>query len=211
MGIWQVLVTVFAGIGGGGAALAIAAWLLRTALKEWLARDAEAFKTRLKADADIEIERLKNSLQILAMEHQVRFSKLHETQAEVIGDLYKKIVHVSYHGKVLSVSGPQEISPTTHEEKQFVELLKELRDVLIFAEQNRIYLPEAVCALLDAYLGQFKLTIWSAGVFGLITKEQTMEQSYEAFMKSYEDFERGIPAVRKADRKSTRLNSSHMS
>jgi hypothetical protein len=36
------------------------------------------FKTRIRADADIEIERVKNSLQIVAIEHQVRFAKLHE-------------------------------------------------------------------------------------------------------------------------------------
>jgi hypothetical protein len=37
---------------------------------------------------DAEIERLKTSLQMTALEHQVRFSKLHEKRAKVIADLY---------------------------------------------------------------------------------------------------------------------------
>ncbi len=198
MGIWQGLVALFLGIGGSGVALAIAAWLLRTALSEWLARDAEAFKTRLKADADIEIERLRNSLQMLAMEHQVRFSKLHEKQAELIGDLYKKIVDVNYGGEAFVSTA--ENNPSHCKEDEFAQLRTELGDVFIFAEQNRIYLPEGVCALLDKHLGQLRSTIWSAGIFGRIKdpKEHTMEQSYKAFTKAYEDFESDIPAVRKS-------------
>ena len=64
---WQVLLTT---LGGGTAILAAAAWLIRTALNHALTRDAEAFKARLKADTDIEAEKLKSSLQMVAFEHQ---------------------------------------------------------------------------------------------------------------------------------------------
>jgi len=90
---WQdVLTTVGVTTGGGVVFLGGAAWLIRTVLKDRLAPDAEEFKAKLKADGDMEIEKLKNSLQMVAFEHQVRFSKLHETRAEVIADLYKRLV-----------------------------------------------------------------------------------------------------------------------
>jgi len=50
------------------------------------------FKAKLKADADIEIERLKSSLQIEAAEHQVRFAKLHKKRGEIIAELYALLV-----------------------------------------------------------------------------------------------------------------------
>jgi len=82
------------GTTAGGGSLAVsggAVWLLKTGLTAWIEKDTEAFKARLKADADTEIERLKNSLQMAATEHQVRFSKMHEKRAKVIEDVYTKL------------------------------------------------------------------------------------------------------------------------
>src|SRR5260370_36481854 len=93
---WQVLLTT---LGGGTAVLAAAAWLIRTALNHALTRDAEAFKARLKADADIETEKLKSSLQMVAFEHQIRFSNLHAKRAKVIAEIYFQMVDVEQHGK----------------------------------------------------------------------------------------------------------------
>jgi hypothetical protein len=85
---WQeVITTLGATVGAGGVLLAASAWLMKTVLTDKFAREAEAFKSRLKAEADIEIERLKSSLQMTAIEHQVRFSKLHERRAELIAEL----------------------------------------------------------------------------------------------------------------------------
>ena len=75
------------------------------------------FKTRLKSDADIEIERLKNSLQMLAMEHQVRFSKLHEKRAEVIGEVYKRLTDLNLHGERFVITA--ENNPSPYKEKEF--------------------------------------------------------------------------------------------
>jgi hypothetical protein len=88
---WQVLLTT---LGGGTAVLAAAAWLIRTVLNHVLTRDAEAFKAQLKADTDIETERLKSSLQMVAFEHQVRFSNLHAKRADVIAEIYSQMVEV---------------------------------------------------------------------------------------------------------------------
>jgi len=87
-------------VGGGGVLLGAAAYLIKTALTQRLAQEAETFKTRLKADADAEIERLKHSHQITALEHQVRFSKLRERRAEIIAELYRRLVEVDEEGRL---------------------------------------------------------------------------------------------------------------
>jgi hypothetical protein len=88
---WQDVIMNLAVVTGGGTVLVgTSAWLIKTVITQKLTTEAEAFKTRIQADANIEIERLKSSLQVVAMEQQVRFTKLHEKRAEIIADLYKE-------------------------------------------------------------------------------------------------------------------------
>ena len=99
----------------------------------------------MKSSADVEIERLKTALQAAALEHQVRFSKLHEKRAEVLADLYKLLVeaerealHYTYRlGKVPDDQKGQE-----------PQAVKKLREFDSFGDIYRIYLPQHVCALL---------------------------------------------------------------
>ena len=91
----DVMLALVTTVGGGGAVLATAAWLTKTLISSRLAGEAEAFKIRLQADANTEIERLKNTLQITADEHRVRFAKLHEDRAQRIVDLYQRIAEIS--------------------------------------------------------------------------------------------------------------------
>ena len=82
---WQDLIKSL----GGLAILACAlAWLVRSLISHFLLKDIEAYKTSLKFETSREIENLKTRLQIVAKEHDVRFSTLHEKRAEVIAELY---------------------------------------------------------------------------------------------------------------------------
>jgi hypothetical protein len=198
MTIWQILLTVFAGLGGSAVLLAAVAWLLQSALAAWIAKDAERFKQSLKADAAKEVESLKHSLQKTATEHQVRFSKLHEKRAEVIGELYNKLTDLNLHGEQFVITS--ENNPTPYQAEKFAEMKEELREVFLFAERHRIYLPESVCALQDKHLTQLRSTVYAAGTFGRIENpnEHTLEQGYQAFTKAYEAFDTDIPAMRKS-------------
>jgi hypothetical protein len=74
-------------LGLGGRFFAAAAWFAKPPVLNRFARDAEQFKPQLRTRADIEIERLKGALQMTALEHEVRFSKLYEQRAIVIDKL----------------------------------------------------------------------------------------------------------------------------
>jgi len=189
----QILATVFVGLGGSAMLLAAVAWLLKSALAAWIAKDAERFKAGLKADAEKEMENLKHSLQMIATEHQVRFSKMHERRAGFIEELYKKLTDLNLHGEQFVITS--ENNPTPYHAENFREIQEELREVFLFAEQHPIYLPESVCALVDKHLGQLRKTVWTAGIFGRLVNanDRTVQQSNEAFTKAYEEFETDIP------------------
>jgi hypothetical protein len=180
------------------ALLAIVAWLLKTSLKAWIANDAEVFKTRLKADSDIEIEQFKSSLQLIATEHQVRFSKLHERRADIIEELYKRLTDVYWDGQRFVMTS--ENNPSPYQANEFDKMREKLSEVFMFIEHHRILLPKSVCALLDQHFSHVNLTVYSAGIFGRVKNpsDRTAEQSNDAFEKAYKDFETEIPAARAA-------------
>lgn len=69
---------------------------LKNAIKSEYDQKLETHKAQLKAQSDVEIERLRSQLNITGLEHGVRFSKLHEKRAEVIAETYALLKVVSF-------------------------------------------------------------------------------------------------------------------
>ena len=61
---------------------------LKNAIKHEYDEKLATHKAELKAQSEVEIERLKSDLSISAFEHQVKFTNLHEKQAEIIAKTY---------------------------------------------------------------------------------------------------------------------------
>src|SRR5258706_3765597 len=93
MNAWQSLLLAF---GGNAALLLVLGWLARSLGSQLLAKDLEQFKASLAAASSAATERLKHDLQVAALEHEVRFSKLHERQAEVIAEAYALLVEAHW-------------------------------------------------------------------------------------------------------------------
>ncbi len=69
----------------------IRSWLserLKNAIKHEYEQKLETHKAQLKAQSDVELEKLRSQLNITATEHEVRFARLHEKRAEVIAETY---------------------------------------------------------------------------------------------------------------------------
>lgn len=189
---WQVLLTT---LGGGTAFLAVAAWLIRTALDQALTRDAEAFKARLKADADVETEKLKSSLQMIAFEHQIRFSNLHAKRAEVIADIYSQMVEVEQHGKRFVYV---EVFNQTRQQA-YSETMNRLVDFFFFLEKRRIYLPENICNLMQNFVDTIRKHVIRTNIYEPIEQplnEKILEEKIKVIQEVNEAFEGSIPAAR---------------
>src|ERR1043166_1529586 len=91
----QQIITIVLATAGGTTGLGFAlALLVRKLISHNLDKDIELFRVQLKAGTDVEIERLRSSLEIASFEHQIRFTKLHEKQAQVIAELYAHLVEL---------------------------------------------------------------------------------------------------------------------
>lgn len=69
---------------------------LKNAIKSEYDQKLETHKAQLKAQSDVEIERLRSQLNITGLEHSVRFSKLHEKRAEIIAETYALLKELSF-------------------------------------------------------------------------------------------------------------------
>jgi hypothetical protein len=134
-------------LGGNATLLLVLAFLSRSLLQTWLTKDIKKFETdlkgkadselerlkaELKAEGDVSIEQLKGRLQLAATEHEVRFSNLHQKRAEVIADLYQRLVKVS-------LAGERFVYQLSLSNEEYLETLDRIQEFATFYETNRIY------------------------------------------------------------------------
>ena len=187
---WQDLIKT---LGGEGMVLAAVGWLVKTLVSNRFARDAEAYKTQLKTSADAEIERLKNSLQIVALEHEVRFSKLHERRAQVIADLYKLLVEAPGVAGGYILDDPSDSSQAHIAAEKALELYR-------FVDLNRLYLPDSVCVLLEKFVNTLKGSVATVRLYWTQVKTASPkidDKRSEVLLKACEVLETELPALRK--------------
>jgi hypothetical protein len=204
---WQeVVTTVVATVGGGGVALGAAAWLVKAIVTDRMARDAETFRAGLQTAANTEIETLKHALQMTALEHQVRFSKLHERQAEVIAEVYTLLVQLHVLGERFALDDV--FADTPRDVEAFERVLEAGRKLNLLVQMNRLYLPENVCASVETFkravtekasIVQGASTIAPRLIGSETWEPSAMQREFRTkmFHKAWEAFEKEIPATRK--------------
>ena len=79
---------------GAGVAGAVVVFLGRAIVTHWLSKDLESFRIQLRTASEKELERMRNDLERAATEHRIRFSHLHERQAEVIAEVFGRLERV---------------------------------------------------------------------------------------------------------------------
>jgi hypothetical protein len=198
---WQEVITAtLATVGGSGVLVGAAVWLMKTAISSSLAREADTFRTSLKADADTAIERVKTALQMSALEHQVRFSMLHEKRAEVIAEMYKGLVEAEIAGRRFVAFDGHAAGGSEKQLEAWHKAETKILATSIFIEQHRLYLPERVCTALTKLLETMREHVTVFGVYGSVDQPtpQTQGEKHEAFKKALDAFEIEIPAAKRA-------------
>jgi hypothetical protein len=134
--------------------MAILGFVAKSIFDQFLSRDIENHKTKLQAAHDIELEKLKSDLNKLTFEHQIVFSRLHETRANVIAKLYELLVEAEskYNGLLIDKYVTKQPDEEGDKIKSAVEKWSELN---IYLSHNRIYFDGEVCKKLDQIIQAF--------------------------------------------------------
>jgi hypothetical protein len=92
MTLTDALVEVGKFVGGSAVLLAAVAWLIRVWISHGLGRDLANHKAALERASAVEVERLRHELELVSADVTKRTTLLNEKRAEIISELYKKIV-----------------------------------------------------------------------------------------------------------------------
>ncbi len=160
METWQTILLAF---GGNAALLAVLGYLGKSILEKLIVRDTRQFESNLKAKSDATIEQLKAELQLRTIEHQVRFSRLHEKRADVIAELYGLLVEALWEAE--SFLSPMEWAGEPSKKEKHQHAMNKLVELYRYFDKHRIFFPPEVCASLEALVRDVRLQVINFGVW----------------------------------------------
>jgi hypothetical protein len=167
-------------------------------LKSVLDKDVEAFKAHLQIESQREMTRLKSALELVAFEHQTRFSRLHEKRAEIIGNLYGKTVDLhkavsDFVRLFLSVDVPTK-------EKKLKLLWDTVDDFWEYFEKHVIYFDRGSCENIIRL--KEKLSSACSILASFVQEREVIKVSYDdisvEWNKAMSIMEQEIPVVKSA-------------
>lgn len=160
METWQTILLAF---GGNAALLAVLGLIGKSLLDKLIVRDTKKFESDLQAKSDAAIEHLKNELQLKTIEHQVRFSRLHDKRADVIAELYGFFVEALWDAE--SFLSKIEWSGEPNKKEKYVAAMNKLIDLYRYFDKNRIYLPHELCSSLEELIVEVRSLVINFGVY----------------------------------------------
>jgi hypothetical protein len=145
MELWQAVLIAF---GGNAALLLVLGVLGRSLLNSALNKDLEKFK---------------GQLQLAAIEHEIRFSKLHEKRARVIAQLYKLLVKATWEAE--SFTTPMEWAGEPDKKEKYVTAQNAIAAYFRFFDQHRVFLSPSLCTQLENFAKEVRGPVISFGVW----------------------------------------------
>lgn len=197
MELWQAILLNF---GGTATLLALLGWLARSIGAQLLTKDVERFKSELSATSTAATERLKHELQLIATEHEVKYSKLQARRAEVIAEMYGLLVEA--HWASQSFVSPAEFGGEPSKEEKYAAAMNKAAEFYRYFDKNRIFLPPGFCALAEQFLKNMRSKIIGFGVYVNQDEKfmpvEAQKAKFDAWIKASEYFDKEVPAARAA-------------
>ncbi len=203
---------VLLALGGNATLLIVLGFLSRSLLQTWLAKDLKKFESdlqhkgsselerlrqELKSQADVSIEQMRSRLQQVVIEHQIRFSRLHEKRAGVIEQLYRRAYNLE-----LSATRYTSTLGRGSGEDDGQEMYRRVRTELLafddYRERHRIYLSDDLDATLVNFSNSVREPIVTIGVYGDFGTEsqETLRRYRETILAAVQAMTQQVPLVR---------------
>ena len=130
-----------------GVTAAIVVWLARLWLSERIKaaikgeydEKLETHKAQLKAQSEVEIERLRSKLHSASLEHEIRFSRLHEMRASAISETYSCLKDMYF--RLSDYVKPFEPAGGSTQQERFERLVESYRKFVEAYSKKLIFFP----------------------------------------------------------------------
>jgi hypothetical protein len=139
--MWDFIWQIFGALGGAAFFIGIAAWITKTIISRQLSLELERYKNELKDKADRELERVRTEGKMRALEHEVRFRKLHEKVAESVATVFLAMskLHSSLSEFAFCLENEPERRPEAG--KRLTQATQEFK---VAYGDHRLFLPTAI-------------------------------------------------------------------
>ncbi len=175
LGIWGIAVLGFV-------------YLSRKIFEKWMSQDLESFKARLRASHDAEIERLRADLRAVAFERETRFARLHQRRAEVLVELYKRLV--SAYSSFVEMVSILQVGDEGDRKKRVEKARNDGNSFFAYFHENYIYFDDSLCVVLEKLEKKFR-SAWSEFTVFPDLKPATGEEWH----KIWKDFSQEVPPL----------------
>lgn len=196
------LEAILVAFGGNAVLLAVLGVLARSLLSQLLAKDLKQFETKLSQASAVAAEELKHRLSLVAHEHNVKFSRLHEKQAHVLEDIYAKLLDFEDASAVMTLANND--TPENLLEFSLRKAEDAGRELAQYIRKHEIYLPTELSIQLQDLLNRVN-SLLSGCSFNLISKKLANDGTPELFPETKEAWtavhrylEEEAPQVRRA-------------
>lgn len=150
----SILTQVISFLGGFVIAFPVSTSILKKLIDHRLNRDIEDYKSKLKCESDIEIEKLKTVLQINAKEREINLLWLHKKRAKAIESLYTSLIDLQSLVRsildLFSPKNPQTIRSMTEETYSKIQTLN------TNYMKAKIFLEPLTCQKIESVLESFR-------------------------------------------------------
>ena len=139
-----------------GVTAAIVVWLaklwlserIKTAIKSEYDEKLETHKAQLKAQSEVAIERLRSQLHSASLEHEIRFSRLHEMRANAISETYSCLKEMYF--RLADYVKPFEPAGGSTQQERFKRLIESYREFNEAYSKKLIFFPTSTANKLEA-------------------------------------------------------------
>lgn len=188
-----MLETILATILATGASAVLLAYLGRTLLRHWLDKDLESYKANLSAEYARGLEQHKASLAPAALEHQVRFTRLHERRARIIARVYAKLDQVSL--ALREWTRAMHVGQRRDMSKLRDNALTARNDFVEYYWRNAIWLERGLCEAMSDIIGQLDEP---KNDFMVHVDDKGFPNDRKAWLAASEKLTKDIPKARQA-------------
>jgi hypothetical protein len=126
-------------IGGAGAGIAVVAWLGKRLIAHMLEIEQRKLEAKLRLQADLELERVREVSAIAKSEHEIMLSRLQDRRARVIGALYTKLVMAKQRTQVYVMYTPPQPQVKIQMQEKAWDAIEE---ATTFFAKHRVWLPK---------------------------------------------------------------------
>ncbi len=128
-----------------GVSLWVVGWVLKNCFDRWLNASEKEHERKLKS---LETEHLKR-LELLNKRDEIQFSKLHETRAIIIADIFRRFVS-------LQTDGMNHLSNGSRIDVDKIDIFSnQIKEVQVEVLKNRIYFTRELSTLMSQFLMDF--------------------------------------------------------